>query len=131
MDGELAATVAGGQKGVTGVDKSQADAHVLAQVAGRFEEVRDELQHKLTTLRGIVERVRADWQGSAGTSFQHVTSAWSERQADLIATLSQTAEGIRDAGRFYASSNEGAANRITHSVDLSALAGSRGNGGAR
>ena len=131
MDGELAATVASGQKGVTGVDKSQADAHVLAQVAGRFEEVRDELQHKLTTLRGIVERVRADWQGSAGTSFQHVTSAWSERQVDLIATLSQTAEGIRDAGRFYASSNEGAANRITHSVDLSALAGSRGNGGAR
>ena len=131
MYGGSAACAGSGQKGVTGVDKSQADAHVLAQVAGRFEEVRDELQSKLNTLRGIVERVRADWQGSAGTSFQNVTTAWSQRQSDLIATLTQTADGIRDAGRFYTASNDGAETRVMHSVDLSALAGSRGNGGAR
>jgi WXG100 family type VII secretion target len=105
------------------VEKSQADAHVLAQVASRFEEVRDELQGKLNTLRAIVDGVRTDWQGAAGTSFQTVTNAWTERQGDLIATLTETAKGIRDAGRFYAGTNDGAAQRITSSVDLSALGG--------
>jgi WXG100 family type VII secretion target len=113
------------------VDKSTADAHVLAQVAGRFEEVRDELQTKLNTLRTIVDGVRADWQGSAGTSFQNVTTAWTERQTDLITTLTQTAQGIRDAGKFYASSNDGAASKITNSVDLSALAGAHHSGGSQ
>src|SRR5258705_13369053 len=116
-------SAASGQKGVTGVDRSQADAHVLGQVAHRFEEVRDELQTKLNTLHTIVDGVRADWQGSAGNSFQNVTKAWSDRQRDLIETLTQTAQGIRDAGRFYASSNDGAAAKINKSVDLTQLAG--------
>jgi WXG100 family type VII secretion target len=113
------------------VDKSQADAHVLAQVAHRFEEVRDELQTKLNTLRSIVDGVRADWQGSAGSSFQNVTAAWSDRQTDLITTLTQTAQGIRDAGRFYSSSNDGAVTKINNSVDLTALAGSHHSGGTQ
>jgi WXG100 family type VII secretion target len=105
------------------VDKSQVDAHVLAHVAGRFEEVRDELQGKLSTLRTIVDGVRADWQGSAGSSFQNVTTAWTERQTDLIATLTSTAQAIRDAGKFYAASEDGSQTRITNSVDLTALGG--------
>jgi WXG100 family type VII secretion target len=111
------------------VDRTQVDAAILAQVAGRFEQVRDELKNKLTTLRGIVDGVRGDWQGSGGASFQNVTQAWHQRQDDLIRVLTETAQGIRGAGTHFASSNEEAAATINKSVDLTALGPS--TGGAR
>jgi WXG100 family type VII secretion target len=108
------------------VDRTQVDAAILAQVAGRFEQVRDDLKQKLTVLRGVVDGVRGDWQGSGGASFQNVTVAWQQRQEDLIRVLTETAQGIRSAGTHFASSNEEAAATINRSVDLTALGPSTG-----
>jgi WXG100 family type VII secretion target len=107
-------------------NRTGASADALALGANRFESIRDELQSKLTTLRGIVDGVRAEWQGSAGASFQNVTEAWKQRQADLIATLTNTAQAIRTNGTTLGSSNETAKAEIDK-VDLTALGGKGGS----
>ena len=102
--------------------RTGASPEALAKGAKRFEDIRDELQGKLTTLLGIVTGVRGEWQGSAAASFGNVTDAWEQRQRDLIATLTSTAEAIRTNGQNLGGSNEVATTSM-NKVDLTALAG--------
>jgi WXG100 family type VII secretion target len=96
---------------------TQAQAAVMEQVAGRFDDVQRSLQTTLTNLMREVESVRAAWQGRGGASFEQVTLAWAEDQGRLLRALAETAGAIRTAGRIYTATDDGAASRM-RSVSL-------------
>ena len=84
----------------------------MAQVASRFDDVHQTLRTTLSNLMREVELVRQDWQGSGGTSFQHVSAAWAADQERLLNALSETATAIRTAGRVYTATDDAAASRM-------------------
>lgn len=88
----------------------------MAQVASRFEDVQRSLATTLSNLMREVEQVRQDWQGSGGTSFQHVSAAWAADQKRLLDALSETANAIRTAGRVYAATDDSAASRMRNNT---------------
>jgi WXG100 family type VII secretion target len=90
----------------------------MAQVAARFDDVQASLRSTLTTLLREVESVRADWQGSGGSSFQQVTAAWGDDQSRLLLALRETATAIRTAGRVYTATDDSAAHRMTSTMTL-------------
>jgi ESAT-6 family protein len=91
---------------------TQAQAAVMAQVAGRFEEVRQSLDATLQTLMREVEAVKQDWQGRGGASFEQVSLAWAEDQRRLLRALGETAVAIRTAGQVYTATDDEAAGRL-------------------
>lgn len=100
------------------VSSTQAQAAVMAQVAGRFDDVQASLRSTLTNLLREVESVRADWQGSGGDSFQQVTAAWGNDQRRLLTALGETATAIRTAGQVYTAADDSARQRMSSSITL-------------
>jgi WXG100 family type VII secretion target len=102
---------------VTPLSTTQAQAAVMEQVAGRFDDAHRSLQTTLTNLMREVESVRQAWQGRGGASFEQVSLAWAEDQRRLLRALSETAGAIRTAGRIYTATDDQAAGRL-RSVSL-------------
>jgi WXG100 family type VII secretion target len=92
---------------------TQAEAAVMAQVAGKFESAQQSLQATLSALMREVEAVRPEWVGRGGASFDQVTRAWGDDQGRLLRALGDTAGAIRTAGRGYTSTDESASGRMT------------------
>jgi WXG100 family type VII secretion target len=92
---------------------TQAEAAVMARVAGRFDEAQQSLRATLTTLMREVEAVRQEWQGRGAASFEQVSRAWADDQARLLRALAETSAAIRSAGQVYTTTDEGASSRIT------------------
>jgi WXG100 family type VII secretion target len=84
----------------------------LDAAAKRFEEVNGELQGMLRTLLGQLERMKDDWQGAGGRSFDAVKVAWSNDLASLNTNLLETAAGIKSAGRNYNVSDAEASQKL-------------------
>ncbi|HEX6870473.1 MAG TPA: WXG100 family type VII secretion target [Micromonosporaceae bacterium] len=94
------------------VPSTQAEAVVMAQVAGRFDQARESLQATLSSLKAEVESVQSHFQGRGGTSFQQVSLAWAADQERLLRALAETANAIRTAGRDYTATDETSADRM-------------------
>jgi WXG100 family type VII secretion target len=94
------------------VATTQAQAAVMEQVAGRFDDVRLSLHTILSNLMREVESVKNDWQGRGGASFEHVSRAWADDQRRLLGALGETATAIRTAGKVYTATDEAAADRM-------------------
>jgi WXG100 family type VII secretion target len=100
------------QQGGDAVSTTQAQAAVMEQVAGRFDDVHRSLHTTLSNLMREVEAVRQAWQGRGGASFEQVSLAWAEDQRRLLRALEETAGAIRTAGRVYTATDDEAAGRM-------------------
>ena len=99
-------------EGGEAVSSTQAEAAVMEQVAGRFDDVHRSLRTTLTTLMREVESVRPAWQGRGAASFEQVSLAWAEDQRTLLRALEETASAIRTAGRVYTATDDEAERRM-------------------
>jgi WXG100 family type VII secretion target len=96
----------------SGVTQTQAEAAVMRQTAGRFEQVDQSLQGMLSGLLAELEVLQRAWRGAGGRSFEQVKVAWSQDQAALQRALRETAAAIRTAGQHYDASDSDAAGRV-------------------
>jgi WXG100 family type VII secretion target len=94
------------------VAETRAQAAVMAQTAGKFEQTDDALQLMLRRLLTQLEGLRTAWQGAGGRSFEQVTAAWSRDQNALHRALRETAGAIRTAGHHYDATDTEAASRV-------------------
>lgn len=91
---------------------TRAQAEVLEQTAGRFEQVNESLQGMLHRLMAQLEMLRTQWQGAGGRSFEQARQAWGSEQAALQRALLETAGALRTAGRRYEATDTHAAERF-------------------
>ncbi|MFV2019169.1 WXG100 family type VII secretion target [Micromonospora sp. LOL_023] len=94
------------------MSQTQAEAAVMRQTAGRFEQVDAELDTMLRGLLHRLEAVQGAWRGAGGRSFEQVKTAWAQDQAALQAALRETAAAVRSAGVHYQSADLAAADRV-------------------
>lgn len=94
------------------MSSTQAEAAVMAQVAAKFDDVRESLRATLSNLMREVEAVRPHFQGRGGASFQRVAQAWAHHQERLLRALAETANAVRTAGRVYTATDEASAERM-------------------
>ncbi len=103
------------------VTTTQAQAQVMAQTAGKFEQVSQTLDSTLKRLMGELEVLRTQWKGLGGNSFEQVKQQWSTDQAALNRALTETAQAIRTSGTQYDSTDTSASDRLSgvhHGVQL-------------
>ncbi|SBT69247.1 WXG100 family type VII secretion target [Micromonospora sediminicola] len=96
----------------SGMSQTQAEAAVMQQTAGRFEQVDQSLQTMLSGLMAELEVLQQAWRGAGGRSFEQVKQQWAQDQATLQRALRETATAIRTAGRHYDVSDTEAAGRV-------------------
>ena len=89
-----------------------AQAVVMERTAAKFEQVNDGLQKMLSDLMGQLERLRTEWQGQGGRSFEQVKVGWAENQRRMHVALAETATAVRTAGRRYDATDAEAGQRL-------------------
>lgn len=89
-----------------------AQAVVMERTAAQFEQVNVGLQKMLGDMMGQLERLRSEWQGQGGRSFEQVKQNWAENQRRMHTALAETATAIRTAGRRYEATDAEAGQRI-------------------
>ena len=92
---------------------TEAEAHVMAATAAKFDHVGGVLELTLKRLMIELEVLRTQWQGAGGRSFEQVKEAWAEDQQRLHHALSETADAIRRSASHYAATDESATHRLS------------------
>ncbi|MEE1756859.1 WXG100 family type VII secretion target [Streptomyces sp. SP18CS02] len=73
--------------------KVTSDEHV--KLAGRIQDFHDELQSRITSLNGVVDRIQAGWQGAASQEYDKVQHNMNLRLKSMRADLVQLEEIMR------------------------------------
>jgi WXG100 family type VII secretion target len=94
------------------VSKTEAQAAVMEQVAGKFERTNSALQSMLSSLMTKLEPMQSSFVGAGGSSFTQVKQAWSEDMRKMHEALSETASAIRTSGQNYSTSDDAAQQRV-------------------
>jgi len=101
------------REGVTReVSGTQTQAAVMADVAAKFDQVNQSLEGMLGRLMRELDGLQSQWVGRGGRSFDQVRLAWAEGQRKLHTALTETASGIRTAGKVYTATDDEAAARF-------------------
>jgi WXG100 family type VII secretion target len=94
------------------VSTTQAEAAVMAKVAGNFESTNSSIQSMLNSLMAELEPLQSRWAGAGGMSFTQVKLAWEQDMKKISQALSETANAIRSSGSNYTSTDEAAKQRV-------------------
>ncbi|MFB6836107.1 WXG100 family type VII secretion target [Streptomyces sp. NPDC056361] len=65
------------------------------KLAGRIQDFSDELQARITSLNGVVDRVQAGWQGAASKEYDRVQNDLNQRLRSMRAELTKLEEIMR------------------------------------
>lgn len=84
---------------MTQLFKTEAD--VMVATAGRVDTTNDEVQGELTRLQGVVDSVRANWDGRAQVSFDNLMQRYNTSAQQLREALTSISENIRDNARNF------------------------------
>ncbi|APT84072.1 WXG100 family type VII secretion target [Corynebacterium aquilae] len=104
---------------MSGTFKTEAD--VMVATAGRVDDTNSEVQGELTRLRGVVDGVRGNWQGSAQVSFDNLMARWNTSARDLQDALHAISDNIRHNARSFENieaSNATAFNNVGGGLNL-------------
>jgi WXG100 family type VII secretion target len=93
--------------------QTQAEAAVMAQTAGKFDQVNQSLTSMLSRLMAELAVLQTAWVGRGGAAFEAVKSQYQRDLTDLNAALAETAEAIRVSGAGYVATDESAARLMT------------------
>lgn len=91
---------------------TQAQTELMERTAAKFESVNQSLDAMLKRLMADLDQLKSQWQGAGGRSFDETRREWANDQERLHRALAETATAIRTAGRDYAVSDTGAADRF-------------------
>ena len=78
---------------MTQLFKTEAD--VMVATAGRVDTTNDEVQGELTRLQGVVDSVRANWDGRAQVSFDNLMQRYNTSAQQLREALTSISDNIR------------------------------------
>ncbi|GAB3706858.1 WXG100 family type VII secretion target [Corynebacterium nasicanis] len=79
------------------------EADVMLATAGHVDTTNNEVQSELTRLQGVVDGVRANWTGSAQTSFDSLMQRWNVSAGELRDALTSISDNIRHNARSFES----------------------------
>ncbi|WP_406062738.1 WXG100 family type VII secretion target [Streptomyces sp. NBC_01077] len=97
------------------------------KLAGRIQDFSDELQSRITSLNGVVDRVQAGWQGAASKEYDRVQNDLNQRLRSMRAELSKLEEIMRMSADGFSQEEEDRL-RSFRTMDNS---GSGGGGGSQ
>ena len=84
----------------------QTDLSTMQQAANHVFEVNEAVQAQLTSLLQRLEPLTGSWRGPAAVSLHALKQRWHENATRLNETLRGIGEGLVQAGRNYAASEE-------------------------
>ncbi|MEU0404614.1 WXG100 family type VII secretion target [Streptomyces sp. NPDC006197] len=76
------------------------------KLAGRIQDFSDELQSRITSLNGVVDRVQAGWQGAASKEYDRVQNDLNQRLRSMRAELSKLEEIMRMSADGFSQEEE-------------------------
>ncbi|MEV8591165.1 WXG100 family type VII secretion target [Streptomyces sp. NPDC051180] len=76
------------------------------KLAGRIQDFSDELQARITSLNGVVDRVQAGWQGAASKEYDRVQNDLNQRLRSMRAELSRLEEIMRMSADGFSQEEE-------------------------
>ncbi|MFF0479487.1 WXG100 family type VII secretion target [Streptomyces sp. NPDC004284] len=76
------------------------------KLAGRIQDYSDELQARITSLNGVVDRVQAGWQGAASKEYDRVQNDLNQRLRSMRAELSRLQEIMRMSADGFSQEEE-------------------------
>ncbi|GAA3945301.1 hypothetical protein GCM10022244_60850 [Streptomyces gulbargensis] len=65
------------------------------RLAGRIQDFSDELQARITSLNGVVDRIQAGWQGAASKEYDRVQNDLNQRLRNMRNELTKLEEIMR------------------------------------
>ncbi|KQX47670.1 MULTISPECIES: WXG100 family type VII secretion target [unclassified Streptomyces] len=65
------------------------------KLAGRIQDFHDELQARITSLNGVVDRIQAGWQGAASKEYDRVQNDLNQRMRSMRVELVKLEEIMR------------------------------------
>ncbi|MFE0644046.1 WXG100 family type VII secretion target [Streptomyces sp. NPDC058877] len=65
------------------------------KLAGRIQDFSDELQSRITSLNGVVDRIQAGWQGAASKEYDRVQNDLNQRLRNMRVELVKLEEIMR------------------------------------
>jgi WXG100 family type VII secretion target len=89
------------------------------QSADHVESVNAEMKRAIDMIRTEAENVKGSWTGTASASFQQLMVQYNDNATKLYTTLQGIADGIRQNGKAYDSSEE--TNRDSLNKQVSAV----------
>ncbi|AJF67596.1 MULTISPECIES: WXG100 family type VII secretion target [Streptomyces] len=95
------------------------------KLAGRIQDFSDELQARITSLNGVVDRVQAGWQGAASKEYDRVQNDLNQRLRSMRAELSKLEEIMRMSADGFSQEEEDRM-RSFRQMDSSSGAGASG-----
>jgi len=87
----------------------------MATVAGKFDQVNNDLTGTLNKLIHRLSGLQTAWVGSGGRAFESVKNQYQQDLAQLNKALADTAEAIKSSGASYDSTDSSAASLVTKS----------------
>ena len=96
------------------------------RLAGRIQDFSDELQSRITSLNGVVDRVQAGWQGAASKEYDRVQNDLNLRLRSMRNELSKLEEMMRMSADGFSREEEDRL-RSFRTMDASGGAGGGGN----
>jgi WXG100 family type VII secretion target len=73
----------------------------MVGTAGKVDAVNDEVQAELTRLGGVVDGLRADWEGRAQVSFDDLMQRYNTSATQLREALAAISENIRSNAKGF------------------------------
>ncbi|MER5967433.1 WXG100 family type VII secretion target [Streptomyces sp. NPDC002057] len=65
------------------------------KLAGRIQDFHDEIQARITSLNGVVDRIQAGWQGAASKEYDRVQNDLNQRLRNMRVELVKLEEIMR------------------------------------
>jgi WXG100 family type VII secretion target len=92
-----------------GADQLHAVTETLNQTAGTAGTVTANIEAHRTTLRGLVETMRGQWEGTARPSFETAYAGWEDGVTRLVTELTELGDNTRASAFIYEGADQGAA----------------------
>jgi WXG100 family type VII secretion target len=94
--------------------QTQAESAVMAQTAGKFDTVNQQLQSMLSTLMSELSTLNGTWKGLGAAAFEQVKQQYEADLKSLNLALAETADSIRQSGVGYDTTDTNAASRVSN-----------------
>ena len=93
---------------------TEAESAVMAQTAGKFDQVNQDLTSMLNRLMSELSVLQTAWAGRGAKAFETVRAQYQADLTKINQALAETAEAIKTSGVSYDTTDESAASSMTN-----------------
>ncbi|MDG4831845.1 WXG100 family type VII secretion target [Solwaraspora sp. WMMD1047] len=91
-----------------GAEQLHGVTETLSQTAGTAGTVTGNMVGHQTTLRGLVETMRGQWEGTTRPAFETAYAGWEDGVTRLVTALTELGDNTRTSGVIYEGADQGA-----------------------